>query len=280
MAKSSCSDQEVITVQPAGSSKTMICVRIGLRALILVGLGLSFGGYLKNYLKKSFLLDPNFKAYRASLVRGSPKVEPKQILVGIGHLDYIHYDMVLAGFIVFVIASVASLVVYKGPQRGWWIGVFAILTLSQSAGLYLHDASPPSKVRELILRGDDLDKITWPYLGMILCSQLGSIIVTIGTRIFDRHGWFVRHISKFLFWCGYITASSAYYMGATWYSTGGNPLSTGVLSLKVGFSVMMVLGAYSVVSEAAAELIPAPVSPSKDSSDDIIVLVAQNLPRV
>lgn len=58
--------------------------------------------------------------------------------------------MVLTGFIMFVLASVGLLIVYKGKQRVTWISGFLAALLAHIAALYIRTVTSPEHVTESV----------------------------------------------------------------------------------------------------------------------------------
>lgn len=242
---------------------------------MVLGLGLTFGGYLKHYEKLSDLADPGFDSYQKALLKGAKPVEIGHFILGMGHLESENYSMVIAGLITFILSALASLALYKGSQRASWIAVFIIINLAQSAGLYLDKVTDPTKLMQAYMAGTNADKITMPYFGIIAASIIFSIFVVVGTRMFDRNGGVIRAFTKFVFWVAFVVTTLAYCAGAALYCYGLQPLSYGVTIMEIGFSVMILLGAFGVISEVRAEMNPPSVTSIAVGQGNVLLLDGQ-----
>ena len=109
---------------------------------------------------------------------------------------------------------------------------------------------------EAYIKGQTPENKSIVYIGMIIATNIFSIFLVFGSRIFDKNGGVIHGLSKFIFWVAYVYTSSAYYAGAGLHCAGAQPLSYGVTIMKICFSFMILLGAYGVFSEVKAELNP------------------------
>lgn len=179
----------------------------------------------------------------------------------LGRLKNEDFDMVLTGFVLFILSSVALLVIYKGAQRGAWIVSFSAAALAQIAGIHLHNALSPEKIMEKISKREDFQSTANGYLGILGVSFFVSIAAIALTKIFDRHGGVVKGVCKFLFWAAFVLTIYAPTIGIIRAGSWEAPFGMAVTMLTIGFVAMVLLGAYAIASEAHAALYPAPQTP-------------------
>lgn len=245
-------------------NKTLLMASFGLQGILVLGLGLVFGGFRNKYAQVAEVIDPQYervKAYMASGGKRPNEIELKNSIVLLGRLKNEDFDMVLAGFILFILSSVALLVIYKGAQRGAWIVSFSAAALAQIAGIYLHNALSPEKIMEKISNREDFQSTANSYVGMLVVSVIVSIVAILMTKIFDRHGGVTRGICKFLFWVAFMNTIFAPTIGILRAGCWEGPFGMAVTMLTIGFVAMVILGAYAIASEAYAALYPAPQAP-------------------
>lgn len=230
-------------------------VILALQGVSALGLCLIFGGYLKHVRKLSDELEPVYHTARKRWSTGfKARTSDKDMIMALtGHLESGSYDLVLGGSILFILSAVALLVLYKGRQRIVWMLIFVMTILAVSSGHYLHKAADPDKWKDTSLKGSDFfESDAKTYLVMVSIANLMSLICIIAVKIFDHHGKLVRMLSKLFFWAGFNMATLAYLVGCVRFASLEGPFSIAKTFMILGFSSMMILGTYAVVSELIA----------------------------
>jgi hypothetical protein len=131
--------------------------------------------------------------------------------------------------------------------------IFLTALLAVSSGHYLHNAADPDKWEGTSPKGSDFfESDARTYLVMLSIANLMSLICIIAVKIFDHHGRLVRVVSKVFFWAGFNITTLAYLVGCVRFASLEGPFSIAKTFMIFGFSSMIILGSYAVVSEFIA----------------------------